>query len=476
MRLKTLPLAMCLALSAPSIALAQQPAAPPPDADDILGNIVVEASAASRPLPKVAVLPSYASDMEDVTLRSVMRRDLDLCGEFEVLPDSAAPDGLYLSDSPIDVKAWRAKGVEAVVKVSGKHVSGSMALLSAEAILLSYGEKPAYTKQMLVKSDDLRLAAHRLSDLVIGALTGQNGGFASHMTFSSGRSSTRSAYTIDADGNNAKILSTPDSVAIASAFGPNDELYYLASRNHDEFAVYNQKGDKLRQPVKGSVYGLAFSKDRSQVALSIGVGPTVRMYVGPDLVSAKPLLPTVEMAIEPAFSPSGKVAFAGAGRYGQRIYLDGKAISPDGVAASAPTFCNNPNGVRVVFAAGSDKFTDLVSTSERGGGLSRLTQNQGRNAAPACSPDGRLIAFFSTRKSNEGPGLYIMRIDGGRPKRVSTLLGDTLRWDPLPPPKEYPLPAPPPPPAPPTPVGTSAAPAATPAPGSPTTPAPAAKP
>ncbi len=42
------------------------------------------------------------------------------------------------------------------------------------------------------------------------------------------------------------------------------------------------------------------------------------------------------------------------------------------------------------------------------------------------------MAFFSTRTSGEGPGLYIMRLDGGHPKRVSTLLGDTLRWDSLP--------------------------------------------
>ena len=63
----------------------------------------------------------------------------------------------------------------------------------------------------------------------------------------------------------------------------------------------------------------------------------------------------------------------------------------------------------------------------------RLTQNQGRNGYPACSPDGRLVAFFSTRTSGEGPGLYVMRLDGGRPKRISTLVGDSLRWDPLPP-------------------------------------------
>jgi hypothetical protein len=74
----------------------------------------------------------------------------------------------------------------------------------------------------------------------------------------------------------------------------------------------------------------------------------------------------------------------------------------------------------------------LVASDESGGRLVRLTQSRGRNNYPACSPDGRLVAFFSTRKSDEGPGLYIMRIDGRRPKRISTLVGDSLRWARLP--------------------------------------------
>ena len=109
-----------------------------------------------------------------------------------------------------------------------------------------------------------------------------------------------------------------------------------------------------------------------------------------------------------------------------------KPISPEGLFASSPTFCNHPDGVRAIFAVGVGRDSDLVATGEHGGQLARLTQNQGRNTAPACSPDGRLIAFFSTRTSSEGPGLYVMRTDGGRPKRISTLLGEALRWDALP--------------------------------------------
>jgi TolB protein len=432
----TLAALALLSLAASSPLLAQTP--PPagsaaPNPDDLLGNLVVVAGG-GRSLPKIGVLPSLASEMEDVTVRSVMRRDLDLCGEFEVLPDSAAPDGLYLSDSPIDVKAWSAKGVEAVVKVSGKKGANNQAEIRAQAYFTNRGQAPVYDKRFQVPEAELRVEAHHLADLVIGALTGQNGGFASHMAFSSGSGPLRRVYTIDADGDDARAISPQNLSAIAPAFGKNEELYYAAGPPEDLYSVYTASGTLVPLPVKGSVYGIAFSKDRSQVAVSIGVGATINVFSGPDFARVTQASP-IGMALHPTFTPSGKLAFVGEGKWGERVYVDGKPISPDGLFASSPTFCNNPNGVRAVFAVGAGKDTDLVSTGESGGGLGRLTQSQGRNGYPACSPDGRLVAFFSTRTSGEGPGLYVMRLDGGRPKRISTLLGDSLRWDPLPPSK-----------------------------------------
>jgi len=424
----------CAALATPPAPAQPQaggaPPGAPPNPDELLGHITVVAGA-TRPLPKIGVLPSLASDIEDVTLRSVVRRDLDLCGEFEVLADDKAPDGLYLSDSPVDVKAWSAKGVEAVVKVSGKKLSDTQAELRAQAFLVKRGAAPVFDKRFAVPLADLRAESHRVADLLIGALTGQNGGFASHMTFASGSGSLRRVFTIDADGHDAKAVSPPDVTAIAPAFGKGEQLHYAGSRKGDEYGVFTPAGGPLPVPVKGSVYGIAFSRDRAQVALSIGVGSTIKVFAGPDLASVKPAS-EIGLALHPAFSPSGKLAFSGEGKYGQRIYVDGKPISPDGLFASAPAFCNHPDGVKAVFAVGVGKNTDLVITGETGGGMGRLTQNQGSNGYPACSPDGRLVAFFSTRKSGEGPGLYVMRIDGQRPKRISNLLGDSLRWDPLP--------------------------------------------
>ena len=418
-----------LALLAATPASAQDK---PPNPEDLLGNIVVVAGA-GRALPKIAVLPSLAADMEDVTVRSVARRDLELCGEFEVLPDSAAPEGIYLADAPVDVKAWAGKGVEAVVKLTGKPLGGGKAELRAQAFFVNKGAAPVFDKRFAVPAATLRVESHRLTDLVIGALTGQSGGFASHMTFASGTGKLRRVYTIDADGNDPKVASPPEQQAIAPAFGPGEQLWYAGSAGEGApFLARIAGGGLVPLGQKGSVYGIAFSRDRKKVAFSIGADDTVKVFAGADPQSLAPAS-DIGMAMHPVFSPSGKLGFSGEGKYGQRIYVDGKPASPEGLNASAPVFCNHPDGVKLVYQVGVGKNTDLVASGEQGGGLARLTQNQGRNGYPACSPDGRLVAFFSTRTSGEGPGLYVMRVDGGRPKRVSTLLGDSLRWDRLPP-------------------------------------------
>jgi TolB protein len=410
---------------------ADDPPEKPKDPNDILGNIVVVAGA-GRSLPKIAVLPSLASDAEDVTLRSVVQRDLDLSGEFEVLPDSAAPEGLYLSNSPVDIKAWAAKGVEAVVKVAGKKAGKDQAELRAQAYFIKQGGTPVFDKAFTVPIASVRVESHRVADLLIGALTGQNGGFASHMAFVSGQGTLRRVFTIDADGHDARAVSPPNHFALAPAFGKGGQLYYSASINNSVYKLFGPEGTPIDLPIKGSVYGVAFSRDKSLVALSIGIGGSIKLFSGPDFASISPAA-SASTTLRPTFTPSGKLAFSGEGKFGQRIYVGDKPITPDGIFASSPVFCNHPDGVRAVFAVGVGLDSDLVATGENGGSLARLTQNQGRNTYPACSPDGRLIAFFSTRKSGEGPGLYIMRIDGGRPKRIATLLGDSLRWEALPP-------------------------------------------
>jgi TolB protein len=69
---------------------------------------------------------------------------------------------------------------------------------------------------------------------------------------------------------------------------------------------------------------------------------------------------------------------------------------------------------------------DIFSVSPDGSAASmkRLTQDQGSNTYPACSPDGRNVAFFSTRG-----GLYLSNADGLNQQKISTASGESLRWE-----------------------------------------------
>jgi TolB protein len=64
-----------------------------------------------------------------------------------------------------------------------------------------------------------------------------------------------------------------------------------------------------------------------------------------------------------------------------------------------------------------------------GGRLRRLTQRQGSNAYPACSPDGRLVAFVSETMNAKTSGLDVMPV--ARPwlaKKIADETGSALHW------------------------------------------------
>jgi TolB protein len=423
-------------------ALAQAPAAPAPapaaTADEtVLGEIPVTGSSAEH-VVKLAILPSLAADMEDVVVRGVVRRDLELSGLFEVLPDGKAPSGLYGFDDPVDVPAWRNVGAEVVVKVAARKRAPTTIDVLGVAYFLNVGKDPVYQKTLTVQPSQVRVTAHRVTDALLGALTGRAGGFASHMTYTAAWGKSRRVLTMDADGHDLMPQSSDGDTAIAPTWGPNGVLYYSLSHQYQPFDLMRGAGPaptKVDVPFKSSIYSVAFDKDNRRMAIAVAQNLGSAVYTGNADGTGVQKVSTTEIATHPVWSPSGKLAWVGGGGKNgtQRIYVDGKPVSPSGFAASAPVFCDTEDGVRLVFTVsiGGDR-QDIVMTNEKGGGIARLTQNQGSNTYPACSSDGRLLAFFSTRKSGAGAGLYVLSLKRWTSQRLSSQLGESLRWAPLP--------------------------------------------
>ena len=433
-------LATLVALLSTTIASAQSQR-PIPD-EGALGELVVTGHVQEH-VTKLAVLPSLAPDLEDVIVRSVVRRDLELCGMFEVIPDKKAPPGLYGFDDPVEVDAWRKIGAEVIVKVAArKKRSGKIEVLGL-AYFLNVGKDPVYEKKLVVDDSEVRVTAHRVTDALLGAITGTPGGFASHFTYSGKWGRSRRIFTMDADGADLQALTKPDDTSIAPTWGPNETLFFARSRAYSPFHLIQRENGtdrRLELPVPGSVFSIAFNADHSKMALAISNTEGSSVWVGEPDGSNLSKVSTTAVATHPVFSPSGKLAWIGGepDTFGaQRVYVDGKAVSPAGFTAAAPTFCDTEDGIRLVYSVGvGSNREDLVMSAEMGGGIARLTQNQGTNTYPACSVDGRLLAFFSTRKHPDGDGLYMMSLKRWVTNRVSGAYGESLRWAPLPPPPQ----------------------------------------
>jgi TolB protein len=460
-------IALLVLLGSAPKAAADTPAPAPTAAGDapdesLLGTIEVNGSAGLPPLPQMGVVPIVSAGSADSLVNLVVRRDMELSGQFEVLSEDAAPSGPFTHTTPMDLGSWREKGAEYVLRVFAQPAAtdSSRTELVGEAYLTPTSApkarpaadpsgnpmadvKPSFRGVIATATTEVRAASHRLVDLLLGALTGRPGGFASQMTYAEKVGRWRRVFAIDADGFDLRAIGPDSATAVSPAFGPGAQIYYALSEDYSPFRiVQGSNATPVPVNVPGSILGLAFNADHSKMALTVMDNGASQLWTGPrDHLQA---MSTPPLANHPAFGPNDRVAYV-AGTPVQRIYMGEKAISPPGFMASAPVFCDTPQGLLLVFTVGVGSGADIIATDSSGAGVRRLTQHEGANTYAACSPDGRLVAFFSTGKrklgaagsgghDDTGAGLFIMPIQ--RPwlaKKISSEVGESLRWEPLPP-------------------------------------------
>jgi dipeptidyl aminopeptidase/acylaminoacyl peptidase len=111
----------------------------------------------------------------------------------------------------------------------------------------------------------------------------------------------------------------------------------------------------------------------------------------------------------PSFDPSGdRIVFqSGTAKAGYRLYVvnvNGKQLrrlTRGPFSDHAPVFCSEKT---IVFQRDiTEENSEIFRVGTNGKGLKRLTNDPGRDSQPACRPDGRRIAFLSTR---DGPAQF----------------------------------------------------------------------
>jgi len=94
----------------------------------------------------------------------------------------------------------------------------------------------------------------------------------------------------------------------------------------------------------------------------------------------------------------------------------------------------SPDGSRVAFAltevdlAGGKRNTDLWIAPVTGGEPRRITSSPASDSRPRWSPDGRHLAFLSTREG--GSQVWALDLAGGEPRKLTSLAtgADAFEW------------------------------------------------
>jgi TolB protein len=324
----------------------------------VLGEFLVTGTVKEH-VTRLAVLPSLSTDLSDVIVRSVVRRDFELTGMFDVIPDAKAPPGTYEFGEPVDIDAWKKVRAEVIVKVRARPRSQGKIEVLGLAYFLDIGKNPVYQKKLVVDASQARVTAHRLTDALLGAITGRPGGFASHFTFSSRWVTASRIFVMDADGDGMKPVTNEVDTALAPAWGPQGSVYYVVSRDYSPFELFRVSGElyqtvqRVALPFRESIYGVQFNADYTKLALVVTNQRGSSLWVGRADATDFVQRSSTEVATHPAWSPSGSLAWIGGNtetRGPHRVYVDGIAVSPPGFTADAPAFCNTEDGIRLIYS------------------------------------------------------------------------------------------------------------------------------
>lgn len=382
----------------------------------------VVVSGGARALFKIAVAPPPGDAAAAGTVVETASRDFTLSSLFQVLDPKSFTANLEKEGLAIDPASWRTIGAEGVVK-GNTSMRGSNVHLELRLYVVSRGSEAVLKKEYDVAPGAIRGAVHQFDNEVVKYFTGTSASFGSRLVFSAttGRGQ-KGIFGVDSDGQGLGRMQAVSNVALAPAIGPGGGVYYAGGLPDGSYQLFKYPGNTQVMKQNGLVFGVAFGGSKMGVVVSQNGQSDI--WTGAPDGSNLSKVTNGGLNTHPAFGPGGQLAYVSNSGGNPQIYVDGKRVSFRGTYNMAPVWCNDPEGVKILFMGRDGGTWDIFSIDPSGGNMKRLTQDQGSNTYPACSPDGRSVAFFSTRG-----GLYLSNIQGQNQQKIASVTGESLRWE-----------------------------------------------
>lgn len=428
-----------LALSAQTPPPQQTPPSQPPRQT---GEVVVTITSGTPGLPPKFAVPDFialTNDAETVaaakTIGQVLWDDLNFEREFYLISRDtyrSIPPATSLDEVPLG--EWKQLGADAVVVGTVRRTASGVAV-QMRLIKVGSGES-AMAKEYTGTLKNPRLYAHTMSDEIHLQQRALRGVARTKLAFTSDRDGERAKgpvadrgisniYMSDYDGANPTRVTVSRATDIAPAWSPDGQtIAYTSYRSNypDIIVQYVYALREYLKPAKGSPeksnFLPAWSPDGARLAFmtSRDAGNVEIYVVNRDGSGLRRLTNHPENDTSPTWSPTGsQIGFTSNRSGNPQIYI----MNADGTGQperiTSESWCDRATWSPAPFneiayasrtGAGYDiRIFDFATRS-----FKTVTDGIGSNESPTFSPNGRHLAFTSTRAGKEQ--IFVIDRDG----------------------------------------------------------------
>jgi TolB protein len=423
----------------------QSPADPAQAPPRQSGEVVLTISGGIGLPPKYAVpdFVALTNDAETVaaakTIGQVLWDDLNFEREFYLIPRDTyrtIPPAASIEQVPLD--QWKQLGADGLIIGTVKKTPEGVAVQVRRIEVVS--GRTALAKEYSGSLKNPRLYAHTASDEIHQQQRALRGVARTKLAFTSDRDGERmkgpvadrgisNIYISDYDGANQLRVTVARSLDITPAWSPDAKaIAYTSYRTgYQDIIVSHIFEGRLSTPMGGSAekqnFLPAWSPDGSKLAFTSNRDGNSEIYVvNRDGSGMRRLTNHPMIDVTPTWSPTGnQIAFTSDRTGTPQIWvMNADGSEPRKITNESrcdrPTWSLSPNN-EIAYAGQTGAGYDIRVYDFATGTSRTITDGIGSNESPAFSPNGRHIAFTSTRAGKAQ--IFVIDRDGKNLRQIT---------------------------------------------------------